>query len=336
MRHMLAVTGAVAVILLGTGCSSPASHRPAPPTVLLRLGFLASITQAPALIGAYEGIFARSLGVDVKLRLVPFRAVAQETAALLAGRLDAAYTTADTTLEAWQASHGKLIKVIAGAASGGAELIVRADITTPTMLTRRTLAVPSRGGAQDVALRFWLTTHHLTAEVTPMTQDSAIREFSSGRIAGGWEPAPYDIEMALAGGRVLVNEASLWPNGQFATTSLVVTQKFLATQPAAVAGLLRGQIQANDYIHQHRSRAEIAVNTELTTLTGTSLPADVLTGSFAQITFTDNPVASSLTVDAVHATELGLLKPTSDLAAMCDIGPLNLLLRSAGEPLVSG
>ena len=34
--------------------------------------------------------------------------------------------------------------------------------------------------------------------------------------------------MVQDGGHVLVDEASLWPKGQFVTTNLVVTQKFLA------------------------------------------------------------------------------------------------------------
>ncbi len=80
-------------------------------------------------------------------------------------------------------------------------------------------------------------------------------QFKSGQIAGGWEPAPYDIEMVQDGGHVLVNEASLWPKGQFVTTNLVVTQKFLAAHPTVVSGLLKGQIQANNYIRSNTSRS---------------------------------------------------------------------------------
>ena len=57
---------------------------------------------------------------------------------------------------------------------------------------------------------------------------------SPARSRGGWEPAPYDAEMVADGGHVLVNEASLWPSGQFVTTELVVTQGFLAAHPTVV------------------------------------------------------------------------------------------------------
>ena len=92
--------------------------------------------------------------------------------------------------------------------------------------------------------------------IKPVTPNSAaVLEFKSGQIAGGWEPAPYDIEMVQDGGHMLVNEATLWPGGKFVTTNLVVTQAFLAAHPSAVNGLLKGQIEANDFIKNHQSQA---------------------------------------------------------------------------------
>jgi hypothetical protein len=62
--------------------------------------------------------------------------------------------------------------------------------------------------------------------------------------------------MVADGGTRLVNEASLWSSGQFVTTNLVVTQSFLKANPSAVNGLLKGQIQANDYISKNQTAAE--------------------------------------------------------------------------------
>jgi sulfonate transport system substrate-binding protein len=162
-----------------------------------------------------------------------------------------------------------------------------------------------------------------------------VLEFKSGQIAGGWEPAPYDIEMVQDGGHELVNEASLWPGGKFVTTNLVVTQAFLAAHPSAVNGLLKGQIEANDFIHNHQSQAEAAVNAELTSVLGKGLKPNVLSASFQQITFTNDPIASSLATDAQHAVAVGLLKPVNNINGLYDLGPLNKLLAAAGEPQVS-
>ena len=160
--------------------------------------------------------------------------------------------------------------------------------------------------------------------------------FSSKQIAGGWEPAPYDTEMEQAGGHVLVNEASLWPNGQFVTTNLVVTQSFLAAHPSVVNGLLKGQIQANDFIKNNKAAAEQAANTELAAVnSGKNLKPSVISAAFAQIRFTDDPIASSLATDAQHAVAVGLLKPVSNVSGLYDLGPLNKLLQAAGEPQVS-
>jgi NitT/TauT family transport system substrate-binding protein len=196
-----------------------------------------------------------------------------------------------------------------------------------------------------VALRYWLKRHQLTTTQTgggdvpikpPTPNSAAVLAFTSGQLAGGWEPAPYDIEMVAAGGHVLVDEASLWPKGQFVTTNLVVTQSFLKAHPGVVNGLLKGQIETNSYISSNpTAAAQAAANAELTSVLGKGLKPDVLAAAFKQITFTNDPIASSLLTDASHAVAVGLLKPVSNLPGIYDLGPLNTLLQAAGEPRVN-
>jgi NitT/TauT family transport system substrate-binding protein len=348
MKRVLIAAGLAAVTALAAGCqsSSAASGSGAGSSdpVVLRLGFLTNITHAPALIAVAKGYFAKDLGPNVKLEIKPFSTGTEEGTALLAGQLDAAYVGPNPAIKAWQTSNGKLIKVISGVASGGVALVVKKGITSPAQLKGQKLATPSLGNTQDVALRYWLKQNHLTATqtgggdvpITPITPNSAaVLQFKSGQIAGGWEPAPYDIEMVQDGGHVLVDESSLWPQGQFVTTNLVVTSKFLAAHPSTVNGLLKGQIQANDYIHANPSGAEAAANKELTSLLGKGLDPSVLKASFQQITFTNDPVAASLAADAQHAVSVGLLSPVQNISALYDLTPLNALLKAAGEQQVS-
>jgi len=353
MRRALMAAGLAAATLLAggmaAGCASSGSSSSGAGSggsapVTLRLGFLVNITHASALVGIKEGLFTKDLGHGVTLKLTPFSTGTEESTALLAGQLDAAYVGPNPAIKAWQTSDGRLIKVISGAASAGAALVVKPSITSASQLKGQSLATPSLGNTQDVALRYWLKQHSLTATTTgggnvsvkPVSPNSAaVLEFKSGQIAGGWEPAPYDIEMVQDGGHVLVNEASLWPAGQFVTTNLVVTQSFLAAHPAAVSGLLQGQIDANNFIHQHPAAAQAAANAELTSVLGKGLKPSVLAASFQQITFTNNPVASSLSADAQHAVDVGLLSPVKNLSALYDLGPLNQLLAKAGEQQVS-
>lgn len=342
-RRALIAAGIAAVTALAAGCSAAgadsANSAGSTSPVVLRLGFLTNITHAPALIAVAKGFFTKDLGKGVTLKIFPFSAGTEEATALLAGHLDAAYVGPNPAIKAWQVSHG-LIRVISGAASGGAALVVKKAITSPAQLKGQKLATPALGGTQDVALRYWLRQHHLTATetgggdvpITPiMPNSAAVLQFKTGQIAGGWEPAPYDIEMIQDGGHVLVNEASLWPKGQFVTTNLVVTRKFLAAHPTAVTGLLKGQIEANGYIHGNLRGAEAAANAELTKLLGKGLAPSVLSAAFKEINFTDDPIAVSLATDARHATAVGLLDPVSNISGLYDLGPLNALLRAAGE-----
>jgi len=337
-----------AALLLAAGCSSSSSSSsgsasttgnsgstdPAPVTV--RLGFLTNITHASALVGLKEGFFSSALGSAGTLKATAFSTGTQETVALLAGQLDAAYVGPNPAINAWQKSGGTAIKIISGAATGGASVVVTKGITSPAQLKGKTLATPSLGNTQDVALRYWLKQNGVTttstgggdASIKPTTPNSAaVLEFKSGQIAGGSEPAPYDIEMVSDGGTVLLSEPGV-------TTLLVVTQSFLSAHPAIVADLVKAQIQANSFIKSNPAAAQADANAELAAYTGKPLKASLVAASFKEITFTDDPDASSLTTDASQAVSLGLLKPVN-LSGIFDLGPLNQALTAAGQPQVS-
>ena len=345
MRKGLLAAGVAAVAVLAAGCgSSAASSGASGSPVVLRLGFLANITHEPALVGLEKSFFAKQLGKNVTLKTTVFSSGTEETTAILAGQLDAAYVGPNPAINAWQKSNGTAIKIISGAASGGASLVVKDGITRAAQLKGKSLATPSLGNTQDVAARYWLKQHGLTTTPTgggevaikPIKPNSAaVLEFKSGQIDGGWEPEPYATEMVLDGGKRLVNEASLWPGGKFVTTNLVVTQSFLKAHPSTVNGLLKGQIEANTYINSNPTAAAQAANAELTKLLGKGLPVDVLTQSLKYITFTNDPIASSLTTDAQHAVSVGLLKPVNNLSGIYDLGPLNKLLHANGQSQVN-
>jgi NitT/TauT family transport system substrate-binding protein len=331
---------------LAAGCASSAtgaSNSGSSP-VVLRLGFLANITHEPALVGLAKGYFTKDLGKNVTLKTSVFSTGTEETTALLAGQLDAAYVGPNPAINAWQKSNGTAIKIISGAASGGASLVVKKGITSAAQLKGKSLATPSLGNTQDVALRFWLKQHGLATTPTgggdvaikPIKPNSAaVLEFASGQIDGGWEPEPYATEMVLDGGTRLVNEASLWPGGNFVTTNLVVAQSFLKAHPSTVNGLLKGQIEANSYINANSTAAASVANAELTKLLGKGLKPNVLAAALPYIHFTNDPIASSLAADAQHAVAVGLLTPVKNLPGIYDLGPLNALLKADGQPQVS-
>jgi NitT/TauT family transport system substrate-binding protein len=336
----------VGAALLLAGCSSSSSSSSGATSsatadsggspVTVRLGFLTNITHASALVALKNGYFTKDLGSAGTVKPTAFASGTQETTALLAGQLDVAYVGPNPAINAWQKSNGTAIKVISGAADGGASVVVKKGVTAAGQLKGKTLATPSLGNTQDVALRYYLKQNGITTNATgggdafvkPTTPNSAaVLEFKSGQIAGGSEPAPYDVEMVQEGGTVLLNETGV-------TTIMVVTQSFLAAHPAVVADLLKAQIQANDYIKSNPTTAQTDANAELGSFTGKPLKASVVAAAWKEITFTNDPDESSLTTDASQAVSLGLLKPV-DLKGIFDLDPLNKALASAGESQVS-
>jgi NitT/TauT family transport system substrate-binding protein len=351
MRRIFAGVAAVAGgALLIAGCSSAGSSSSgsssgstssasaagsAPVTV--RLGYLANITHAPALIAVKNGYFAKELGSAGSVKTTVFSSGTQETTAILSGQIDAAYVGPNPAINAWQKSGGTAIKIVSGAATGGASIVVKPSISSVSQLKGQSLATPSLGNTQDVAVRYWLKQQGLTTSTTgggdvaikPTTPNSAaVLEFKSGQIAGGSEPSPYDVEMVQDGGKVLLSEAGT-------TTVLMVTQSFLSAHPAVVNDLLKANLDALNYIKSDPSGAQAAANAELAATTGKPLKSAVLSPAWKEITFTADPDAASLNADAQQAESVGLLK-TVDLSGIFDLTPLNNLLSAAGQTSVSG
>ena len=346
MRRVMAAVAVGGSLLLAAGCSSSSSSSAAnsgstasggSAPVTVSLGFLTNITHASALVGLKEGFFAKALGSAGTLKATAFSTGTEETTALLAGQLDVAYVGPNPAINAWQKSGGSAIKIISGAATGGASVVVAKGITSASQLKGQSLATPSLGNTQDVAVRYWLKQQGLTTSATgggdvaikPTTPNSAaVLEFKSGQIAGGSEPSPYDVEMVQDGGKVLLSEPGT-------TTVLMVTQSFLSAHPAVVNDLLKANLDALNYIKSDPSGAQAAANAELAASTGKPLKSAVLGPAWKEITFTADPDAASLNADAQQAESVGLLK-TVDLSGIFDLTPLNNLLSAAGQTSVSG
>src|ERR1700730_17982871 len=355
MRRVL--TGAPALVgtavvggaLLVAGCSSGGSSSSSPAAggtstataaaaapVTVRLGYVANITHAPALLAVKNGYFTKELGSAGTVNTSVFTSGTQETTAILAGQLDAAYVGPNPAINAWQKPNGTAIKIVSGVATGGASIVVKPAVSSATQLKGQSLASPSLGNTQDVAVRYWLKQQGLTTSATgggdvsikPTSPNSAaVLEFKSGQIAGASEPSPYDVEMVQDGGKVLLSEPGV-------TTVLMVTQSFLNAHPAVVADLLKANVDALNYIKSNPAQAQADANDELAAYTGKPLSSKVIGPAFKEITFTDDPDATSLTQDAQQATSVGLLKSVN-LNGIFDLTPLNSILTAADQPTVS-
>ena len=309
----------------------------------LRLGYFANVTHAAALIGVEQGFFQKELG-DTKLSTQVFNAGPDEVEALFAGGLDAAYIGPSPTINAYGQSDGDAIRIIAGAASGGAQLVVRDGIDTPQDLKGTTLASPQLGNTQDVALRTWLTDQGLDNSVdgggdvtiAPTANADTPNLFDSGDLDGAWVPEPTASLLVLEhGGHVLVNEKDLWPGGEFVTTHLIVRTEFLEEHPDTVAALLRGHVEAVQFAESDPDGAKKAVNAGLDTAGGKSLDTAVLDRAWGELTVTYDPISSALKQSAENAVTAGTSEKQVDLDGIYDLKPLNEILADQGLEKVS-
>ncbi|MEY9928950.1 NitT/TauT family transport system substrate-binding protein [Catenulispora sp. GP43] len=308
----------------------------------LRLGYFANVTHATAVVGVAHGDFAKALGAT-KLTTQIYNAGPAEMTAVLGGQLDAAYVGPSAALSAFVQSHGEALKIVAGATEGGAELVVKPSITSAADLKGKTLATPQKGNTQDVALRYWLKQQGLTANldgtgdvsVNPQDNATTLDQFKAGHIDGAWLPEPWASRLVSeAGAKVLVDERSLWPNGQFSTTTLVVATSFLTKHPDTVKALIDGQIAANSWITSDPADAQKLVNSELKRLTGKALTDAEIQRSFSEQKVTNDPEASTLQTSLDHAVAVKLLKAT-DLHGIFDLSILNAELAKNGQAAVS-
>lgn len=309
----------------------------------LRLGYFPNITHATALAGVEKGIYRDELGPD-KLEVQTFNAGPAAVEALFSDAVDATYIGPNPAINAFVQSKGEAIRIVSGATSGGAALVVKATINKPADLKGKKLASPQLGNTQDVALRFWLDSHGIKttkegggdASIVPQENAQTLETFKAGSIDGAWVPEPWATRLVQeGGGKVLVDEKSLWPDGRFVTTHLVVRTKFLQQHPATVRRLLQAQVAATRFVNDSPAEAQRLANQAIEKVTGKKLADEVITAAWANLTFTDDPLAPTLRQSAAHAEKVGLLGKV-DLNGIYDLTLLNEILATAGEKAVEG
>jgi NitT/TauT family transport system substrate-binding protein len=315
----------------------------AEPSGGLRLGYFPNVTHAPAIIGVQEGIFEEALGEGVDLELLTFNAGGEAIEALLGDSIDATFIGPNPAINGFSQDQD-LLRIVAGSTSGGASLVVRDGIDAPEDLEGTTLASPALGNTQDVALRAWLADQGYETDqagggdvsITPQENPDTLTAFLDGSIDGAWLPEPWATRLINeAGGHVLIDEAEIWPDGEFVTTHLIVSTSYLEENPANVRALIEGLLDAIDVANGDAAEAQTVVNDGIEADTTNRLEDATMTGAWENLTFTPDPIASSLQKSKDDAVEVGLLEDV-DLDGIYDLTILNELLAERGEEEVDG
>lgn len=333
-----ALAGLVALALFTGACAIGA---PTSGPMTVRLAYFPNFTHAIGLVGVQTGNIQRALGEPNRLDVKSFNAGPALIEALLAGEIDIGYVGPNPAINGYVKSKGEALRIIAGASSGGALFVVRPEsgIAAPKDLSGKTFASPQLGGTQDVALRYFLRQNGLktdteggTVRIIPTANADILTLFKQGRIDGAWVPEPWGTRLIQeGGGKVFVDERSLWPEGKFVTTLVVVSAKFLKARPDLVKQFLRAHVESAQFVASNPAGAKKITNDEIARITSAGLPPAVIDQAFTNVAFTWDPYPKTLLEAANAAFALGFLGDTKpDLSGIFDLTLLNEVLAEKG------
>jgi NitT/TauT family transport system substrate-binding protein len=309
---------------------------------VIRVGAFPNITHAQPMVGKCNGWFDKAMGPNVKVQWTSFNAGPSAIEALFAGAIDLTYIGPNPAITGYVRSQGEALRVVAGAASGGASLVVRNDsgIQKPEDFHGKRVGTPQLGNTQDVALRAWLKAHGIKSsdkggdvQIIPLANPDQLTLFLRKELDASWAPEPWATRLIREGnGRLFLDERDLWPQGQFVITHLIVSTKFLREHPDLVKNWIRAHVELTDWIDGHLPEAKKVLNQQIEKETGKALPASVLDEAFGRLQITYDPLHNTLLTSAHSAFDAGFLgKQMPDLSRMYDLSLLNQVLAEKGK-----
>ena len=340
MRRLLLVVAITA--LIASACASSATRSRGEEGVL-RLGIFPNLTHAPGYVALEQGIFEEVLD-PTRVEVKYFNSGSDAGTALLSGSIDATYIGPGPATSLYLQSEGG-VAIVSGVTAGGATFVVRKDagIDSPEDLAGKRIAVPGIGNTQDVALRTWLHEHGLRARdeggdvsVAAVDNPELVGLFRAGHLDGAWEPEPYPSLLVAEGlAEPFVNEAELWPNGDFVTTVLLVNSTYMEANPDVVADLVRANVEAIELFQEDPETAKAAAQAGLVKAGAPSLDQAVVDTAWDNLTFTWDPVAPSLIQGAANAHAVGYLETEPiNMSNLFRLDQLNDVLTRLDVPLI--
>ncbi|MBB0246360.1 aliphatic sulfonate ABC transporter substrate-binding protein [Streptomyces alkaliphilus] len=308
------------------------------------IGYFANITHGTALVGLAESGPIREELAGTALKTQVFNAGPSAIEALNAGAVDITFIGPNPAINGYVQSGGRNLRIVAGAASGGASLVVNPDnVENLEDLEGKRIATPQLGNTQDVALLNYLDEQGFEVDGESGTGDVTVLRianaeippaFENGSIDGAWVPEPTAAKLVSQGAVTLLDEGDLWEDGRYVVTHVIASQEFLADHPDVVEAVIRGVVRSNALLNENPEEAKETINSALEELSGAALPDEVLDPAFEHVEFLNDPLAKTLSAGAEHAVAAGLLDEP-DLTGIYDLRLLNKVLAEAGEPKIT-
>ncbi len=285
--------------------------------VVVRVGYFPNVTHAQAVIGSQgtregRGWFEERLGPGVEVRWFAFNAGPSAMEAMFAGSIDLAYVGPNPALNAYIRSKGEEVRILAGAAEGGAALVVRegAGIATGADFRGRRVATPQLGNTQDVAARahfraqgFRITPTGGDVLVVPTPNAEQLTLFQAGRIDAAWTVEPWVTRLVLeGGGRILIEQRDAL------TTLLVASARFLRTRPELAERFRAAHVELTSWVRAHPAEAKETVRKGLGAEMRREISAELVGQAWSRLVFTSELRAESLERLVRDAQQVGFLR----------------------------
>jgi NitT/TauT family transport system substrate-binding protein len=285
--------------------------------VVVRVGYFPNVTHAQAVIGSHgtregRGWFEERLGPGVQVRWFAFNAGPSAMEAMFAGSIDVAYVGPNPALNAYIRSKGEEVRILAGAAEGGAALVVRegAGIASDADFRGRRVATPQLGNTQDVAARahfrargFRVTPTGGDVLIVPTPNAEQLTLFQAGRIDAAWTVEPWVTRLVQeGGGRIQLEQRDAL------TTMLVASSRFLRSQPGLADRFRAAHAELTAWVRAHPEEARESVRAGLSAEMRREVPAEIIRQAWSRLVFTSELRPQALDQLVRDAQQVGFLR----------------------------
>ncbi|MDP3089370.1 MAG: ABC transporter substrate-binding protein [Nitrospira sp.] len=302
-----------------------------PPNALaadtIRVGHFPNITHVQGLVAQHlsrtgHGWFEERLGKDVKIEWYIYNAGPSAMEALLADSIDLTYVGPSPALNAYTKSNGEEIRIIAGAAIGGAALVVQPDsgLKQPADFRGKTIATPQLGNTQDVACRAWLANGGLKitqtggdAFIVPTPNPDQLSLFQQKKLDAVWTVEPWISRLERdAGGKILLEQS------KDSITVLVSSVKFLKTKRELAKKFAQAHRELTEWILAHPVEAKQMVQQELAAETQAKVSAELITQAWTRIGLTTEASPDEYRQFVANAQRAGFIRTAPDLSRLIE------------------
>lgn len=292
---------------------------------VLRVGHFPNVTHAQGLVAHNlsrqgKGWFEERLGPGTKIEWFVYNAGPSAMEAIFAQSIDLTYVGPGPALNAYTKSNGAEVRLIAGAANGGAALVVQPDqnLKAPADFRGKKIATPQLGNTQDISCRAWLLAGGLKitqlggdAQVLPTQNPDQLQLFQQKKVDAVWTVEPWVSRLEReSGGKILVDEKEV------ATTVLVASAKFLQSQRELAKKFAEAHAQLTDWMVKNPEEAQKLIKAELLAETRSDIAPDLIAQSWKRIAFTAEIPRASIESFMQNSLKTGFIKTAPDLSKL--------------------